>query len=63
MIGDKNAFHMFDPLLYWAIFGITISKFELFTIEKGFDGVAVFIIAICVEFKKDGARIGDGRVV
>ena len=47
-VGHKNAFHMLNPLFYWTVFRVTIRKFELLSIVEGFDGLAVFIFAICV---------------
>ena len=46
---------MIGPLLNWAVFRITISKFELLTIVNGFNGVAVFVVPINKDFKNDGA--------
>ena len=54
---------MLNPLFDWAIFGVTISKFELLAIGKGFDGVAILIFVIYVELKNDGACIWNSCVV
>lgn len=54
---------MIGPLLNWAVFRITISKFELLAIINGFNGVAVFVVPIDKDFKNDGACVRDIRVV